>query len=79
LAYEPWPAFDESMVAESEVDIPVQVNGKLRGKVRVPVDADHVAVEAAARADAGVAGYLSGKTVVKVIYVPGRLLNFVVK
>ncbi|HEV7999559.1 MAG TPA: leucine--tRNA ligase [Planctomycetaceae bacterium] len=79
LAYEPWPAFDESLIAESEIDIPVQMNGKLRGKVRVPVDADHAAVEAAARADAGVAGYLSGKTVVKVIYVPGRLLNFVVK
>ena len=50
-----------------------------RGKVRVPVDADQAAVEQAARADSSVAGYLSGKTVVKVIFVPGRLLNFVVK
>jgi leucyl-tRNA synthetase len=79
LAYEPWPAFDESLIAESEIEIPVQVNGKLRGKVRVPVDADQAAVEQAARADSSVAGYLSGKTVVKVIFVPGRLLNFVIK
>jgi leucyl-tRNA synthetase len=79
LAYEPWPAFDELMIAESEIDVPVQVNGKLRGKIRVPVGADQPAIEAAARADSGVASYLAGKTVVKVIYVPGRLLNFVVK
>ncbi len=79
LAYEPWPAFDESLIAESEIDVPVQVNGKLRGKVRVPVGADQAAIESAARADSAVAGYLSGKTVVKVIYVAGRLLNFVVK
>jgi leucyl-tRNA synthetase len=79
LAYQPWPAFDESLISESEIDYPVQVNGKLRGKVRVPVDADQAAVEQAARADSGVAGYLAGKTVVKVIFVPSRLLNFVVK
>jgi leucyl-tRNA synthetase len=79
LAYEPWPALDESLIAESEIEIPVQVNGKLRGKVRVPVDADQAAVERAARADSSVAGHLSGKTVVKVIFVPGRLFNFVVK
>jgi leucyl-tRNA synthetase len=79
LAYAPWPALDESLIAESEIEYPVQVNGKLRGKVRVPVDGDEAAVELAARADSAVAGYLSGKTVVKVIFVPGRLLNFVVK
>jgi leucyl-tRNA synthetase len=79
LAYEPWPAFDETLIVETEIEIPVQVNGKLRGKVRVPVDADQAAVQGAARADSGVAGYLSGKTVVKVIFVAGRLLNFVVK
>jgi leucyl-tRNA synthetase len=79
LAYEPWPVFDEALIVEKEIEIPVQVNGKLRGKVRVPVDADQAAVEGAARADGGVAGYLSGKTVVKVIFVAGRLLNFVVK
>ncbi|HXY35446.1 MAG TPA: class I tRNA ligase family protein, partial [Planctomycetaceae bacterium] len=79
LAYEPWPTYDESLIAESEIEIPVQVNGKVRGKVRVPVDADQAAIETAARADSAVAGYLAGKTVVKVIFVPGRLLNFVVK
>jgi leucyl-tRNA synthetase len=79
LAYEPWPAFDESLIVESEIEIPVQVNGKLRGKVRVPVGADQTAVERLARADTGVASYLAGKSVVKIIFVPGRLLNFVVK
>jgi leucyl-tRNA synthetase len=79
LAYEPWPAFDQSLIAESEIEIPVQVNGKLRGKVTVPVDANQAAIERAARADIAVAGHLNGKNVVKVIFVPGRLLNFVVK
>jgi leucyl-tRNA synthetase len=79
LAYEPWPAFDESVIVESEIEIPVQVNGKLRGKVRVPVGADQAAVERLARADTGVGSYLAGKSVVKIIFVPGRLLNFVVK
>jgi leucyl-tRNA synthetase len=79
LAYEPWPAFDESLIVESETEYPVQVNGKLRGKVRVPVDADQATVERAARAESSVTGYLDGKTVVKVIFVAGRLLNFVVK
>jgi leucyl-tRNA synthetase len=79
LAYEPWPVVDDSLLVESVIEIPVQVNGKLRGKVRVPVGADQATVENAARADTAVAGYLAGKSVVKVIFVPGRLINFVVK
>jgi leucyl-tRNA synthetase len=79
LAYEPWPAFDEALLTESLVEIPVQVNGKLRGKVRVPTGADQATVEAAARADAAVAAHLAGKTVVKVIFVADRLFNFVVR
>ena len=79
LAYEPWPVYDAALIAESIVEIPVQVNGKLRGKVRVAAGADQATVEAAARGDAAVAGAPAGKTVVKVVFIPDRLLNFVVK
>jgi leucyl-tRNA synthetase len=63
---------------DETVEIPVQVNGKLRGKVVVPADADAAAVEAAARADERVAALLADRTVRKVVAVPGRLVNFVV-
>lgn len=79
LAYEPWPAFDAALLVETELDIPVQVNGKVRGKVRIPAGADQATAEAIARADAKIAENLAGKQVVKVIYVPDRLLNFVVR
>jgi len=79
LANETWPAYDPSLIAEAEIEIPVQVNGKLRGKIRVPADADQAAVQTAAQADPSASAHLSGKSVVKVIFIPGRLLNFVVK
>jgi len=79
LAYEPWPAFDESKIAEAETEIPVQVNGKLRSKVKVPADADNDAIQAAAQDDDAVKAQLDGKNIVKVIVVPGRLVNFVAK
>lgn len=79
LAYEPWPSVDEKWLKEDTVEIPVQINGKLRGKIMVPVGSDQAALEAAARADAKIAELLAGKTVVKAIIVPGRLVNFVVE
>ena len=79
LAYEPWPSFEESKIAEDTVEIPVQVNGKLRGKVQVPADADQSTIQKTAEADETIASYIEGKNVVKVIVVPGRLVNFVVK
>jgi leucyl-tRNA synthetase len=79
LAYEPWPTFDPALLVESTVEVPVQVNGKVRGKVTVPKDADQAAVEAAAKAHDTVAANLAGKTIAKAIYVPGKLLNFVVR
>jgi len=79
LAYESWPAFRAEFVVENEVEIPVQVNGKLRGKIKVPVKGDQATAEAAARKDGNVAEFLTGKQVVKVVFVPDRLLNFVVK
>jgi leucyl-tRNA synthetase len=79
LAYQPWPSFDPALIAEAEVEVPIQVNGKLRGRVRVPAGSDEATVRQAAQADAAVASHLEGKTVVKVVFVPDRLLNFVVK
>jgi leucyl-tRNA synthetase len=73
-----WPVADASLLVEDEVEVVVQVNGKVRGRVTVPVGSDQAAVEVAARADDGVAGYLAGE-VVKVIHVPDKLLNLVVK
>lgn len=79
LAYEPWPAYDASFLVEDTIEVPVQVNGKLRGVVIVAMDADKEAILAAAKADAKVAPYLVGKTIVKEIFVPGKLAGFVVK
>ncbi|QDV28372.1 Leucine--tRNA ligase [Planctopirus ephydatiae] len=79
LAYEPWPQFDESLLEEATIEIPVQVNGKVRGKIVIAKDATAEVVEAAAASDPHVSSQLEGKTIVKKVYVPGRLMNFVVK
>ncbi|MBO7686181.1 MAG: class I tRNA ligase family protein, partial [Kiritimatiellae bacterium] len=79
LAYEPWPKFDPSALVEDEIEIPVQVMGKLRGRVKVPVAATPAEMEAAAKANADVAKFLEGKTIVKVVAVPKRMVNFVVR
>jgi leucyl-tRNA synthetase len=76
---EPWPTHDEAFLAQDTVTIAVQVNGKLRGEVDVPSDADQQAVIAAARADERIAAHLAGTETVKEIVVPGRLVNLVVK
>ncbi len=73
-----WPTWDERLMVEDEVDVVIQVNGKTRGKVSVSVGADKSEVTAAARAEEGVARHLDGKTIRKVIFVPNRLMNFVV-
>jgi len=78
LAYEPWPEFDEDAIAESTIEVPVQVNGKLRSRVTVPADAGKDALQQAAMADAKIAELLEGKTLRKAIVVPGRLVNFVI-
>jgi len=75
----PWPEHDEAACTQSTVTIVVQVMGKLRGRIDVPADADKAAVLAAAQADSGVARHLEGRTIVKEIVVPGRLVNFVVR
>jgi len=74
-----WPEADPAVAAEDEVEVPVQVNGKLRARVKVPAGAGRDETERAARADARVEAYLADGKVVKVVVVPGRLVNFVVK
>jgi len=73
-----WPAWDEAALVEDELTIVVQVNGKLRGKVSVAAGAGEAEVRAAALADVKVLAHTEGKTVRKIIYVPGKLLNIVV-
>jgi leucyl-tRNA synthetase len=79
LAFEPWPVHDEKYLIETEVEIPVQLNGKLRGKVTVAAGCGHGAAEAAAKAEPTIASLLAGKTIVKTVVVPGKMVNFVVK
>jgi len=73
-----WPAFDESLTREDEVEIPVQVNGRLRGKVKVAVGTSGDEVEKLAKSDPVIAPHLAGKSIVKRIFVPNKLLNLVV-
>jgi len=74
-----WPSWDEEALKVDEVQIAVQVNGKLRGSVMVPADAARDVVEQAARGDDKVARHLEGKNVVKVIHVPNKIMSFVVR
>jgi leucyl-tRNA synthetase len=77
VAQQEWPAWDESMLAEDTIELPVQIMGKVRGKISVAADATPDQVEAAARADEKVVAALGGKTIRKVIVVPGRIVNIV--
>ncbi len=79
LAHAPWPAYDEAKCADKTVEIAVQVNGKVRAKLTVAADLDAAGAIAAAKAEPAVAAQLAGKTVVKEIYVPGKLVNLAVK
>jgi leucyl-tRNA synthetase len=78
LAYEPWPPYDPELTKAEEIEVPVQVNGKVRARLKVPAGIDNAALEQAALADPGVRAQLEGKKVRKVIVVPGKLVNIVV-
>jgi leucyl-tRNA synthetase len=75
----PWPKYDAALAKEEEIEIPVQINGKLRSRVTVPADADEEFVMKQALADEKVQAAISGKQIVKKIYVPGKMVNLVVK
>ena len=74
-----WPIFDPEAVIGDVIKVAIQVNGRLRGTVEVPVGSEKAPVEEAAKENEKVQAHLDGKKIIKVIYVPGRLLNFVVK
>jgi leucyl-tRNA synthetase len=78
LAYEPWPTFDPQLVKADEIEVPVQINGKLKAKLTVPAETDNAGLEKAALADEAVKGQIAGKAVKKVIVVPKKLVNIVV-
>jgi leucyl-tRNA synthetase len=78
LARRPWPTYDHAKLVESTLEIPVQVNGKLRDKIVVDANASESDILSQAAATEKVAPYLSGKAIKKQLYVPGRLVNFVV-
>jgi len=78
LAYAPWPKFDVALLVESEMEIPVQVNGKFRDTIKVAMDADNTTIEAAAKASEKVQQFIAGKAIKKVIIVPKRMVNLIV-
>ena len=78
LTYEPWPAYDAALARESQIEVAVQINGKVRTRVTVPADVDAKGLEAAALADEKVKELMGDKKVRKVIAVPGRLVNIVI-
>ena len=79
LAHAAWPAYDEAKCTEATVEIAVQVNGKLRSRIAVAADISAADALAAAKADAKIAPLLEGMQLVKELYVPGKLVNLVVK
>ncbi|HEX2952293.1 MAG TPA: class I tRNA ligase family protein, partial [Armatimonadota bacterium] len=79
LTYEPWPVWEESLTQEAMIPMAVQVNGKVRAQIQVPADADKDAILAIAKENERVQALLAGKTMVKEIVVPGRIVNLVVK
>ncbi|HEQ4957911.1 TPA: class I tRNA ligase family protein, partial [Streptococcus pyogenes] len=77
IAYEAWPVYDETKLVDDEVEIVVQLNGKVKAKLQVPADATKEQLEQLAQADEKVKEQLEGKTIRKIIAVPGKLVNIV--
>jgi leucyl-tRNA synthetase len=75
----PWPAFDRELAAEDELEMPVQVNGKLRARIRVALSASEEEILAKAQAEEKVIQHLAGKEIVKVVIVPQKLINIVAR
>ena len=79
LSLSKWPEYDETKTIDKTVEIALQVNGKLRGTLQIDADATKEDVLAAAKADARITAQTEGKTIVKEIYVPGKIVNIVIK
>jgi leucyl-tRNA synthetase len=78
LSSNAWPAANADLARDDEVEVPVQVNGRLRGKLKVPTGTEQEELVKLALAEPGVAQHIDGKRIVKIVYVPNKLLNFVV-
>ena len=78
LATEAWPAYDPAVLVEDEIEMVIQVNGKVRDKIVVRKDASKEDVESAARGSAKIAEWTTGKEIKKVVVVPGKLVNIVI-
>ncbi|HWD91025.1 MAG TPA: class I tRNA ligase family protein [Verrucomicrobiae bacterium] len=78
LSYAEWPKFDSALLVEDTLEIPVQVNGKLRDVIKAAIDADNATLEAAAKASEKAKPFIDGKTIKKIIIVPKKLINIVV-
>lgn len=79
IAWAEWPSYDPEKTIERNIEMPIQINGKLRGVIHVPVGADEATVRALAEADANISKYLQGQQVVKVIHRVDRMLNLVIQ
>ena len=79
IAYEKWPTYDSQQLVEDNIEIVVQINGKIKAKLTIAVDSDKDSVLSKAKAEAAVSSLLDGKTIIKEIYVPNKLVNIVVK
>lgn len=79
IAYEPWPKYDESKTIDDLIDLPIQVNGKLRANIDIQKDEDESSVKEKVHQDKKIQDYIQGKEIVKEIYVPNRIYNIVVK
>jgi leucyl-tRNA synthetase len=79
LTYEPWPVFDEGLCRDEIVEIAVQVNGKVRGRIQIAPDAAEADAISAAQTEPSVKAFLAGKTVHKHLYVPGKIVNLLIR
>ena len=79
IAYQPWPAYDESKTVDDEIEIVLQVNGRNKDKMMIPSGLDRAGMEEAAKASGKLEKIAEGKQIVKIICVPGKLVNLVVR
>ena len=79
LSLQPWPTFDEEKTVDDEIEIVVQINGKIKDKLMIPAGLDKDGTQEAAMNTDKIKGLIEGKNVVKVIAIPGKLVNIVVK
>ena len=78
VAWEAFPVVNEDLLKEDMVELPIQINGKVRSRITIPVDADKATIEALAMADSRIVEQLQGTTVKKLVVVPGRMVSIVI-